>query len=256
MLIGLCSVKGSPGVTTTVVALAARWPGTVPILIEADPAGGDLGVRFGLPSQPGLGSLAAAARRTRDPDRLAEHCQELPGGPPVVVAPVGAAQARETLGVLATRGTGLLQAVAADPDSVVLIDAGRVEPGSPAVALLRGADAVLVLTRPRVEDLSHVAGALGVVETWTRRPGLVLVGPGYPRGEVEDELGVPVLATVPDDPQGADVLCGRAGRRDVHRSALGHAAARLAARILTYLRDPDSPQPGVDGTGSATTGAR
>jgi hypothetical protein len=237
MLIGLCSLKGSPGVTTTAVALAARWPGTEPILIEADPAGGDLGPRFGLASLPGLGSLAAAARRSDDPAQLAEHCQTLPGGPPVVVAPVGAEQARATLAVLTSRGAELLRAVAADPDVVVVLDVGRVEPGSPAVILLRGASAVLVLTRPRVEDLAHVADVLSVVPTWTRCPGLVLVGGGYPRAEVERELGVPAMATLPDDPRSADVLCGRPGGRSVHRSALGQAAARLAGQILTQLHD-------------------
>jgi hypothetical protein len=245
MLIGLCSLKGSPGVTTTAVALATRWPGTKPILIEADPAGGDLGPRFGLPSLPGLGSLAAAARRSDDPAQLAEHCQVLPGGPPVVVGPVGAEQARATLAVLSGRGAELLRAVAADPDVVVLLDAGRVEPSSPAVMLLRGASAVLVLTRPQVEDLSHVASVLSVVPTWTRCPGLVLVGGGYSRAEVERELGVPVLASLPDDPRGADALCGRLGARGADRSALGQAAARLADQILTQLHDPAGGHHGV-----------
>ena len=235
MLIGLCSVKGSPGVTTTAVALAMRWPGAEPILLEADPAGGDLGTRFGLASLPGLGSLAAAARRSDDPAQLAEHCQTLPGGPPVVVGPVGAEQAQAMLAMLAGRGAQLLRAVAADPNVVVLLDAGRVQPGSPTVWLLRGASAVLVLARPRAEDLAHVTGVLRVVPTWTRCPGLVLIGGGYSPAEVERELGIPALATLPDDPRGADVLCGRPGTRGVHRCALGQAAARLAGQILTQL---------------------
>jgi hypothetical protein len=132
---------------------------------------------------------------------------------------------------------------------------------------------VLMLTRPRVEDLSHVASVLTVVPTWTRSAGLVLVGGGYPRAEVERELGVPVMASLPDDPRGADVLCGRPGTHGVHRSALGQAAARLAGQILTLLRarhhkGPPAP-PAEDaaarraavtnprvGTGAAGTGAR
>lgn len=231
MLIGLCSVKGSPGVTTTALALAARWPGAKPVLLEADPAGGDLGVRFGLPSVPGLVSLAAASRRTRDPALFTEHCQVLPGGVAVVVGPLGAEQARAALEILGTRGLGLLRATAVDPTSLVLMDVGRVDVASPAVALLRGASAVLVLTRPRAEDLSHAATVLAVVPTWTRHPGLVLIGSGYPRADVERELGVPVMATLPDDPRGAEVLCGRAGGRGVLRSALGHAAARLVGQL-------------------------
>ncbi|HEU0089853.1 MAG TPA: chromosome partitioning protein [Pseudonocardiaceae bacterium] len=237
MLIGLCSIKGSPGVTTTAVALAARWPQVLaePVLLEADPAGGDLGVRFGLPGTPGLGSLAAAARRTSDLGLFVEHCQVLPGGLRVVVGPLAAAQARAAVDMLASRGLGVLRAAAAALGSVVLVDAGRVDRSSPAVPLLRGASAVLVMVRSRVEDLAHVATLLAAVPTWTRCPGLVLVGSGYPRAEVERELGVPVMATLPDDPRGAGVLCGRPGGRGPLHSALGHAAGRLADQLLARI---------------------
>ena len=51
-LIALASVKGSPGVTTTCLVLAAAWPGQRRLIIEADPAGGDLGPWLGLPPAP------------------------------------------------------------------------------------------------------------------------------------------------------------------------------------------------------------
>ena len=38
-VIALCSASGSPGVTTTAVALAWNWPRPV-MLVEADPVGG------------------------------------------------------------------------------------------------------------------------------------------------------------------------------------------------------------------------
>src|SRR5207244_2826784 len=44
-----CSAKGSPGVTTAVQLVAGAWPAGRPLLIvEADPAGGDLAARLGL----------------------------------------------------------------------------------------------------------------------------------------------------------------------------------------------------------------
>jgi MinD-like ATPase involved in chromosome partitioning or flagellar assembly len=62
MLLAVCSLKGSPGVTTLATALGARWPaGETPILVEADPAGGDLMARFRLNDAPGLVTLAVAA---------------------------------------------------------------------------------------------------------------------------------------------------------------------------------------------------
>lgn len=64
MLIGLCSLKSSPGVTTTAIALAAAWPVNAPrpTIIEADAHGGDIAVRFYVAEDPGLQSLAAASR--------------------------------------------------------------------------------------------------------------------------------------------------------------------------------------------------
>ena len=47
--IALVSAKGSPGVTTTALLLAAVWPGGA-TLLEADPAGGDLRTQFSDPS--------------------------------------------------------------------------------------------------------------------------------------------------------------------------------------------------------------
>ena len=45
MFIVLCGDKGSPGVTTTAVALASAWAGHA-IAVEANPAGGDLAIRL------------------------------------------------------------------------------------------------------------------------------------------------------------------------------------------------------------------
>ncbi|MGH3603225.1 MAG: chromosome partitioning protein, partial [Pseudonocardiaceae bacterium] len=72
----MCSLKGSPGVTTFCVALAAQWSAhTRCVLLECDPSGGDLATRFSLASSPGLVSLAAAARRGSGPDMLGRHTQ-------------------------------------------------------------------------------------------------------------------------------------------------------------------------------------
>ena len=67
-LIALAADKGSPGVTTTAVTLAAVWPRRA-VLAELDPSGGDVALRLrgprGAPLSPevGLISLAVGARR-------------------------------------------------------------------------------------------------------------------------------------------------------------------------------------------------
>jgi hypothetical protein len=232
MLIALCSLKGSPGVTTTAVALAARWAvDQKPIVVECDPAGGDLAARFRLPATPGVMSLAAAARRNRDAGMLWRHSQRLPAGLVVVPGPVGAQQTRAALRLLTLGHTSVLRAAGDQPGVVVLADCGRVDPESPALPIIRTADAMVLLAHAHDDELSHVAGELRAAATWNPRPALVLVGGGYSTEEVEHALHIGVFARLPYDPKGAAVLCGRHSGAGPNRSALGHAAARLAHGI-------------------------
>ncbi|WP_424187630.1 MinD/ParA family ATP-binding protein [Actinokineospora sp. G85] len=240
-------MKGSPGATTLAVALAARWPAPArALVVEADPSGGDLGLRFSLSSTPGLVSLAAAARRGGDADLVWRHTQQLPGGLSVVAAPPDADQARAALSALApdpTSGLGVLRAAANEPGTVVIVDCGRVDPGSPALPIVRACDAVVLLSRAHADDLAHLPRRLPTVGRWSPNPVLLLVGAGYSTAEVARELGVPPLGRVPDDPNGAAVLCGRPntlrwGRSGPERSALGRFARRVAIELATRERTP------------------
>jgi len=84
--VGVFSLKGAPGVTTLSCLLAATWPTPCPlVVVEADPAGGDLAGRFGLSPTLGWSSLSAAIRRSGRSAPLGPHLQHLPGGLPVLV---------------------------------------------------------------------------------------------------------------------------------------------------------------------------
>ncbi|MFF5990423.1 chromosome partitioning protein [Prauserella flavalba] len=242
MLIAVCSLKGSPGVTTLATALGARWPGQEnPIVVEVDPAGGDLMARFRLPDTPSLVSLAAAARGrgSADPTLLAQHTQLLPGGLRVVLGPVGAEQARAALAVLASGPSSPLRRAADQPETTVIADCGRVDPDSPAFPIIRSADAMLLVARPHDDELAHVALKLQAAQQWSRRPCFVLVGDGYPTAEVSQALRIPVMGRVPRDDKGAAVLCGQGtGRRGPDKSALGRAAAKIALNIHAHWHAP------------------
>ena len=243
MLIAIGSLKGSPGVTTLAVALAARWPVPgLPVVVECDPSGGSLAARFGLRTSPGLVSLTAAARQDPDLGLLWAHTQPLPGGLPAVIAPPGADYTRAALTSLLDarhRAVPILRGAAMRPQSVVIADCGRLDTGSPAYPIAREADRVLLLTRPRADELSHLAAGLSMVDLWAMRPSLVLVGDGYPAAEVTRELGVPVLARIPHDVAGAAALTGAVGRRrGPARSPLGRAAHTIAEALL----EPHGPR--------------
>lgn len=233
MLLAVCSLKGSPGVTTLATALGACWPAVEqPILVETDPAGGDLMTRFRLDDAPSLVTLAVKSRHGAEPELLAQHAQRLPGGLRVVTGPAGAEQARSALSVLASGPSSLLRRAADQPSTVVIADCGRVDPDSPALPIIRNADVMVLVARPHDAELAHVAIKLREVQCWSRRPGFVLVGDGYATREVSRVLGIPVMGCVPRDDKGAAVLCGqRNTRHSPARSRLGRAAARIATLI-------------------------
>lgn len=243
MLLCLASLKGSPGVTTLAVALAARWPQPWRrVLVEADPAGGDLAARYRLPVTPGLVSLAAAARRSTDPELVGEHAQLLPGGLPVVVGPTRADQARAALTTIAAADgqAGVLGSFTGRHDLVAVVDCGRLDPDSPASAIVSAADQLLILARPRADELAHVADHLAAehrgVPGGPARTRLLLVGPGYPGAEVEREVGLAVAGSLPWDTRTAAAMCGRAATLLRPRAALVRTATRLAGALAADPR--------------------
>jgi MinD-like ATPase involved in chromosome partitioning or flagellar assembly len=245
MLVSVLSLKGSPGATTFAVALAARWPAPASALVvEADPSGGDLAVRFSLPSTPGLVSLAAAARGGGGAGLVWQHTLQLPGGLPVIAAPPDAEQARAALSALApdpAGGLGVLRTAGNQPGTVVVVDCGRVDPGSLALPIVRSSDVVVLLSRAHADDLAHLPRRLPAVGRWSPNPVLLLVGEGYSTAEVARELGVSPLGRVPYDPDGAAVLCGRPSRRRWRRSGPAHSAlGRYAHKVATLLADRET----------------
>ena len=241
MIVAFGSAKTGP-VTTSVLALAATWPDDQPpVIVELDPAGGDLAVWFGLRSEPGLVSLAAAARRGPAP-ALREHTQPLPGGVPVVVAPPTAEQACAALRALADR---LPQLLLAEPAGV-LVDCGRLSPSPTLEPLLRAAGTTALVARPTAQEVAHLGSRVAALRSSGADARLLLVGSRpYGPGEVASVLEAPVLGVLADDPQGAQGLAGRpVPARRLQRSALLASAAPIAGLLATQGGLAPRPDPG------------
>ena len=250
MLIAIGSLKASPGVSTAALALAAMWPGEQQVLlVEADPSGGVLCPRFTLTPERDLVSLSAEARSRHDVQVLFDHATELPGGLPVITAPRGAEQATSALNLLVGDGALLWRAVAADPDLVVIVDCGRLDPGSPAHRLLAAADVALVCARPVLEEADVLAERLNSflarAEASDTELGLVLIGAGaFSAEQVAAAMAMRVWAVLPADARAAATLSGVPGGGALHKLALPKAARALGAALAAHaaqLAEADSP---------------
>jgi hypothetical protein len=228
-LVVVAGGKRAPGATTTAVGLAAVWPSEERLLVEADPDGGVLAARFGLAYEPGLVSLAAATRRELSESELVGHTQRLEGGLMVLCAPNAPDQVQAALDVSA----GVLAArLAVMPGMGVFVDVGRAWPTSAVRPLVEAADAVIVVCRPHLDELTQLVTRWRAFVDRVAPVGVVLVGdrPYSARevAEVLDGAGPdPVWATVPLDGFAAELL-------NAERSRWGAAERRL--RVAPLVR--------------------
>jgi len=222
----LASAKGSPGVTTAAISLAHVWPaGREPLVAELDPAGGDLAARLGLPPEPGLASLAAAAHRVDGPSDPLAHTQQARGLRLLLARP--GRRAAMALEVLGDAFGAALAECAATID--VLADLGRLEPGDRLPARhLSLADVVVLFSRPAAGELAHTLAAVTDLEHRGQQVGVVLVGSEREVAAGAASLGFRCLGTLPEDPRGAAAF----GGAPTHRWLLERLPLVRAARLL------------------------
>lgn len=232
-VVALLSAKHAPGTTTSAVALALA-AGDGALVVEADPQGGDVAARARLPLEPGLLTMAAAARHPSSP--LPLHAQPLPSGARAVIAPTDPEQASPAIAALAQR---LIPALRSGGDSFV--DCGRWSPVTAVTALLANCDIAVMVTEPSVAGIEHVRARLDAIRSLAPRCAILLVGdrPYGPR-DVEAALDLPVVGSLPVDPRGAlDVYAGPPRRAS--KSALCRAARSSLDRLNELTTPSEVP---------------
>lgn len=247
-LISLLSAKGSPGVTVTAAALvaAAHSPSaarTGGVLVELDPAGGDLEVLAGgRTGEPGLLHAAADLRRGVSPDVLAGHAVEVVAGVRGLLAPTAAHAAGsvvETLG-------GALGAELAQVSGWVVADAGRWDPHQAAAARAGGSDLVAIVCRSTAPSVAHARDLVTPLRRAVRPPvvAVVLVGDApYGRAEVAEVFDVPVVGPLAWDPRAVSELWSTGTSARWLGRSLGRSARRVLDELADLVDEPRSPAP-------------
>jgi MinD-like ATPase involved in chromosome partitioning or flagellar assembly len=228
-VVTLASIKGSPGVTTAALALAAGWPsGRRVLLVEADPFGGDLAPRHGSTITHGLPSLFAAARRSLAPEAVWDHVDHLPGGLPALfgLSGVQGATANEKAWPVVAAALGGL-------DADVVVDAGRLLPNFAGGTreILEHSDALVVVCDPTLEGIVHLRAALPALLAEIRNRQLLIVPTAsgtYGGSEISATLGVSVGSPLPHDRKAADAFANRRSVTRLERTALFKWANALA----------------------------
>ena len=257
-VIALASAKGSPGVTTATLALAATWPRAVVCWSRPTRPAATCSAGYGrgaLPPAPGLLELATAARRELTADDVLAHSLALDGDGRLrlvagVTGPGPAGHGRPRRCRRSPRRCARRGGRRTPHD--VLVDVGRLDATTVPWALLAGCDLVVLVARPTLRQVRQLRTQLGTLREHLDHDGpqpglgLLLVGDvPYSAGEVAAAVGLPVLAVLADDPAAARVLSDGDGAppelRAQPAAALGPAGRPVAAASTATSRRASAP---------------
>jgi MinD-like ATPase involved in chromosome partitioning or flagellar assembly len=265
-LITLVSAKGSPGVTTTALMLAAVWRRRV-LVAECDPAGGDVTAGyFGGAAEPAGGVLAVASklRRGIDAEDFFAHALPLDQARQRWVLP-GFNDPAQAAGLAAQWGAFAEGCEVLNRQGIdVIADCGRMQAAHPPMELVRRADAVGLVVRPTLVGLRAsyqwvAALRAEMAEAARRHPRLqlIVVGEMGAIGSVNLArlLDIPLAGVVTWDPRCAKYFSdGQQPPRGLWRSAPLRDIRVVADRFdqATVLvrarpRGPDTPHPQAAG---------
>ena len=265
-VIAMLSAKASPGVSTTVAALATQWPGPV-LVADADPQGGDLLAGWAGPwwvdgSLTAQRSVVSFATATRHLDAvpaasLAGHVQPVPELPQVRlltgVRDRAQADALDTAGW--RRLAYAIRDVSDDGEPDVLIDLGRHSESTP-WALAEEADLVLLALRP---TLRHLRASLPLAEILTghlpagQLGAAVLASDADNASSISQTLELPLRMRLPDDAGTARFFSDGLLEHTRRQPLLG--AARHTAHQLHLDHRASSTSPAARSGFAAETGA-
>lgn len=222
MLVALVSAKGSPGVTTTGLALAAATSDPS-LVVECDPAGGDLECWCGPLGEPGLLGVATDLAHDSPAEVLADRAVGVVPGVSAVVAPTGEAAAMATIVPMVER----LGPALATLEATVLMDCGRWSASHRAAGQVAAASLVAVVCRPTLDSVEHARAMVESLRRVNRAVAVVVVGGSRPYGpdEVGAALGAPVAGELPWEPRSVLALLEAGSCRQWARSGLAAAAA-------------------------------
>jgi MinD-like ATPase involved in chromosome partitioning or flagellar assembly len=239
MIVTFGSIRGAPGVTSWSLLLGAAWPdptSTDRVVLEADTAGGVLGARYGFGVDPGVVSLIASLRRT---DRIDINSQGriLANGLSVVPGPESGEQARAVWqGSTDTVATRL-----AEDERVWLVDAGRLDAGSPTVSFGWLSTFTVLVVGPSMEDLVQVPSRVAWLHSHGARVAVLVVGAaGHDTSELSEFFGTGLVWSVRADKDLVSVVGAvLSGGVKARRSWAWRTALDLAATIATHTVSND-----------------
>lgn len=233
---------GSAGASTLAVAMATCLGG---LLVEADADGGVLGARYENwldERAPSLSSVLAALHTYAGLASVDQQLQRLPGGARAVLSAPDAESVLNPVLRLVEDLDDLRRGLAGE---TMVLDIGRVRPGSASLMLAEQADALIAVVRPEAESLGCLMARLPVMLEQVPRLLVAVRGQGpYTLADIRAAIalraGVRIAVVgVPEDAHGVQAL--RRARKGGWTS-WGGATLMHSADVLVSLLNGSPPE--------------
>ncbi|HKH05366.1 MAG TPA: hypothetical protein VKA65_09405 [Acidimicrobiales bacterium] len=243
-VITLVSAKGSPGVTTAAAALAAAATlrGET-VLVELDPAGGDVQAYTGVVDDPGVVRAAGALRREVSGTAIGTNLTEAPPSVPALLAPTAGLMAASVIGSVVDRWRPALHELG----GTVVVDAGRWEASQPTARRVSVGDVLALVCRPSVASVEHARHVVNRLREVARQPIVALVVglKPYAPAEVAAQLEIPLGGAIAWDPRATATMWSKGVVRSWGRTFLASSAAESLTSLLSLARPTTAGEPPV-----------
>jgi len=243
--------KGGPGATTLAVGLAGAWAaaGRSVLLVDLDPAGGDVAAHLPVPDvRHGVAPLLGLPAGQLDPAAVRAESTQVGWGLQVLVGLPGP----DTGGLLRPDATLALLRAARGVVGVELlvVDPGRLLPGSVAAGTLGVAEVRVLAARADLPGALAAQRALAATQH-ARVLAVVAVAVQRPAdaAELAHALSRPLVGVIPADPRGVrrslqtgqPSTSGRLGRAYATLAAQLHPAGGRTGRRARHRRGALGP---------------
>ncbi|MEK7424338.1 MAG: hypothetical protein AAB131_10920 [Actinomycetota bacterium] len=239
MIVTVGSIRGAPGATSWALLLAAAWPAEFDeqrVVLEADPAGGVIGARYGLGVEPGALRLVTSMRRNGttgiDVDSSARIIEP---GLLVLPGPESGEQARP---VWVDSATDIARRLTVD-ERAWIVDIGRSDETNPSVAFARHSKLTVLVVGCRPEDLVQVPARVAALHRHGGRVAVIVSARcEFTPADVESFSGADAVWVVDPRSDLIEEVGSLLGARRARRSWLWRQSLDVAAGVAQLAHAP------------------
>jgi MinD-like ATPase involved in chromosome partitioning or flagellar assembly len=247
MIVTVGSIRGAPGATSWALMLGAAWPAEFDeqrVVLEADPAGGVIGARYGLGVEPGALRLVTAMRRNGSTAIDVEGSARIIDAGLLVVP--GSELGEQARPVWVDSAIDVARRLTVD-ERVWIVDIGRSDETNPCVAFARHSKLTVLVVGARPEDLVQLPARVAALRRHGGRvAAIVSARCEFTAADVESFSGADAVWVVDPRSDLIDEVGSLLGARRARRSWLWRQSLEVAAGVAQLAH---APLPAVSAAG-------